>query len=337
MKVVLVTGVNGFIGSHVARRLLDLGCSVRGIVRPTSDLSFIDGLDIEIFRGDVTDQASLQEPMSGVDTVVHIAGLASDWGPYKLFYAVNVMGTRNTAETASRNSVGRFVHIGTAAVHGFPGFRDLPESAPMPRTPFPYCETKKIAERWLFDFARTSEMEVTSIRPGNVFGPRDHTFIQKYLDAMTAGRAGYIDGGRHLTAPVYVENLTDAILTACTCPAVRGEAFTITDGLVITWKEFTQKLASEMGISPPQLSIPFAAAYTLGAGWELAYRLLGVSTAPLLTRYRASNGGRDYHFSIEKARRLLGYRPAVGFAEAVARTVAWYRELKSSPGAGADA
>jgi len=337
LRVVLVTGVNGFIGSHVARSLLGLGWSVRGIVRPTSDLSFIDGLDIEVFRGDVTDQASLQEPMSGVDTVVHVAGLASDWGPYKLFYAVNVMGTRNTAETASLNSVRRFVHIGTAAVHGFRGFRDLHESAPMPRTPFPYCETKKIAERWLFDFSRNSEMEITSIRPGNVFGPRDHTFIQKYLDAMTTGRAGYIDGGKHLTAPVYVENLTDAIVAACTCPAARGEALTITDGLLITWKEFTEKLASEMGIRPPQLSIPFTAAYAFGAGWELVYRLLGVSTAPLLTRYRASNGGRDYHFSIDKARRLLGYRPAVGFEEAVARTVAWYREQKETLAAAAGA
>jgi len=325
LKAVLVTGINGFIGSHVARRLVTLGCEVRGIVRPTSDLSLIRGLELKLFHGDVTDRPSLQEPMRDVDTVIHVAGLASDWGPYGLFYAVNVGGTRNVAETASRSAVERFVHIGTTAVHGFPGFRDLPESAPMSRTPFPYCETKKIAERWLFDFARTCDMGVTSIRPGNVFGPLDHTFIKKYLDAMTTGKAGYIDGGRHLTAPVYVENLVQAIVSACTCPGVEGEAITITDGLTITWKEFTERFASELGIGPPRLSIPFPVAYAVGAMWELAYRLMGVSAAPLLTRYRASNGGRDYHFSIDKARHLLGYDPAVPFDEAVARTVAWYR------------
>ncbi|MDT8396333.1 MAG: NAD-dependent epimerase/dehydratase family protein [bacterium] len=325
----LVTGVNGFIGSHVARRLQRLGCEVKGIVRPTSDLSFITGLDLQLFKGDVTDSATLTKPMPGVDTVVHVAGLASDWGPYRRFYEVNVTGTRNVAEAAARSGVSRFVHIGTTAVHGFPGFRDLPESAPMAETPFHYCETKKIAERWLFDFSASTSMEVTSIRPGNVFGPRDHTFMEKYLDAMVTGKAGYIDGGRRLTAPVYVANLVDGILAACTNPFAAGEAFTVTDGLDITWREFTESFASELDLRPPRLSIPFPLAYAAGAAWEGVYRLLGISTPPLLTRYRASNGGRDYHFSIEKARRLLGYSPAVGFHEAVARTVAWYRERGS--------
>ena len=325
MRTALITGINGFIGSHVAEKLLSTGYQVRGLVRPTSDLSLISDLDLQLFTGDVTDSASLTKPMAGVDTVVHVAGLASDWGPYRRFYEVNVTGTRNTAAAAAGAGVRRFVHIGTTAVHGFPGFRDLTESSPMARTPFPYCETKKIAERWLFDFSTSVPMEVTSIRPGNVFGPRDHTFIDKYLDAMITGKAGYIDGGRSWTCPTYVENLAEGILAACTVPQASGEAFFITDGLDITWRKFTESLASELDIRPPRLSIPFPLAYAAGAAWEGAYRFLGISTPPLLTRYRASNGGRDYHFSIDKARRLLGYSPAVGFHEAVAKTVAWYR------------
>jgi nucleoside-diphosphate-sugar epimerase len=327
--VVLVTGVNGFIGSHLAEGFLKAGFRIRGLVRPTSVLSFIDGVEMELHQGDVTDPGSLRGPLDGVDIVVHAAGLASDWGPWDAFYSVNVEGTRNVARAAAASGARRFVHISTTAIHGFGGFRDLSESAPAVRTPFPYCETKKMAERWLFDFASSGTMEVTSIRPGNVFGPRDHTFMEKYLDAMSDGKAGYVNGGRSLTCPTYVENLVQGVLAASVRPSAPGESFFITDGLKINWRQFTERFASELGLRPPRLSIPFPVAYSVGAAWEGLYRLLGISKPPLLTRYRASNGGRDYHFSIEKARRLLGYEPAVPFDEAVRRTVAWYRGRNS--------
>ncbi len=334
MGVFLISGVNGFIGSHVAERLLKAGHRVRGLVRKTSDLEFISGLDIELFIGDIADPGSLEKPLHGVDVVVHVAGLASDWGQYELFFAVNVIGTQNIAEAAARNGVNRFVHISTAAVHGFRGHRNIDEAFPFADTPFPYCETKQIIEEWLFDFARTTDMEVTAIRPGNVFGPRDRTFIEKYLDALTAGKIAYIDGGKHWTCPVYVDNLVDGIIRACFEPAAAGEAFLITDGLEITWKDFTGRFAGLLGVKGPRLSVPYRVAYSLAFFLEAAYRLFRVSTPPLLTRYRISNGGRDYHFSIEKAKRILHYEPSVGLDEAVQRTVNWYLERKKKHRAG---
>lgn len=325
MGMYLVTGINGFIGSHVSQRLLSRGHRVRGIVRRTSDLTFLKDQDPELSFGDITDRESLTAPMKGVEVVVHVAGLASDWGPLDRFYDVNVTGTRNTAEEAHLAGVRRFVHIGTTAVHGFPGFSNLAESASMPESDFPYCETKKIAENWLFDFARTVPMEISSIRPGNVFGPRDHTFIEKYLDAMEKKKLAYISGGRCLTAPTYVDNLVDAIEAACREPRAAGEAFFITDGLDITWRAFTDKFAVALGVNAPRLSVPFAVAYALGYASEKLYHLLKISSPPMITRYRVSNGGRDYHFSIDKAKRLLGYDPAVNFENAVENTVHWYR------------
>jgi nucleoside-diphosphate-sugar epimerase len=323
--IYLVTGINGFIGSHVSQRLLSRGLTVRGIVRRTSDLTFLQGQGPELSFGDITDRESLAAPMKGVEVVIHVAGLASDWGPLEKFYEVNVTGTRNTAEEANRAGVRRFVHIGTTAVHGFPGYSHITESAPMAETSFPYCETKKMAENWLFDFARTVRMEISSIRPGNVFGPRDHTFIEKYLDALVDGKLGYVSGGCCLTAPNYIDNLVDAIETASVEPRAAGEAFFITDGLDITWNAFTEKFAASLGVPAPKLSVPFAIAYALAYGSEKLYHLLGSSSPPMLTRYRISNGGRDYHFSIDKARNLLAYNPAVNFEDAVENTVRWYR------------
>lgn len=327
-KLFLVSGVNGFIGSYFAERLLKAGHRVHGLVRKTSDLKLIKGLEIKLFYGDVTDRNSLDIAMKNVDIVVHVAGLASDWGAYDKFFTVNVSGTQNIAKSANANNVKRFVYISTAAVLGFRGFRNIDESFPLPKTIFPYCETKKISEQWLFNFAKTATMEIAVIRPGNVFGPKDHTFIKKYLDALISGKIGYINGGKHWTCPIYIDNLVDGIFNACFEASANGEAFFLTDGLEIDWKTFTNKFADELGIPRPRLSIPYWLAYSVAFLMEKIYKLLRISNHPLLTRYRISNGGRDYHFSIEKAKRLLNFNPAINFNEAVIRTVAWYQQQR---------
>jgi len=245
--VILVTGANGFIGSHVVERLLRDGRKVRGLVRASSDLTFLEGVDVELARGDITNRASLDAPMRGVEVAVHVAGFVSDWDPRAECRSVNVHGTRNVIEAARAAGVRRLVHISTAALHGFPGARTQDESSPMPETSFAYCESKKQAERDVF----ASGLEATAIRPGNVFGPRDHTFIDKYAQALEQGKCGYVGGGRSWTCPAYVENLADAIALACFEPAAVGEAFLVTDGLDIDWRTFTENLADELGVKRP--------------------------------------------------------------------------------------
>ncbi len=328
MSLLLVSGVNGFIGSNLAGRLLRDGHKVRGLVRASSDRSFLKGLDVDLFTGDVTDRPSLDPAMAGVEVAVHGAGFASDWGPYSKFHDVNVTGTKNMAEAAQAAKVRRFVHLSTAALHGFPGARNMDESSPMPNSPFSYCVTKRLAEEWLWGFSKSSGLEVTAIRPGNVFGPKDHTFIEKYAAALEQGKAGYVRGGRSWTCPAYVENLADAIALACFEPAAKGEAFIVTDGLEIDWRTFTERLADEMGVKRPGMSVPFWLGYAVASLLESVYWTCRIKSAPLLTRYRICNGGRDYHFSIAKARRLLKYEPRVGFEESIRRSVGWLRERK---------
>ena len=323
---VLITGVNGFIGSHLANRFLDAGWEVRGLVRATSDQSFLRGKSLELVVGDVTHRASLDAAMGGVEVVVHVAGLASDWGQWARFHAVNVQGTMHAAESARIHGVRRFVQISSAAVHGFEGARDRTEAAPMAPSRFSYVESKRLAEVWLFEFARRHRFEVVAIRPGNVYGPRDHTFIRKYADAIRAGKGGYVSGGRARTCPTYVENLAGAVLLAADHPAASGEAFLITDGLDIDWRTFTDKLVAAAGLPRPRWSVPFWIGYPLAAAVEVIYRLCRSRTPPLLTRYRICNGGRDYHFDISKARKALGFTPAVGLDEALQRTAAWLKQ-----------
>jgi len=325
-RTVLVTGANGFIGSHVTARFLQAGYRVRGLVRQNSDRSFLTGLDVELRHGDLADRASLAAALPGVDVVVHVAGFASDWGPWERFHTINVLGTQHLAECAHQASVRRFVHVSSASLHGFAGKRHMTETSPMPVSPYSYVESKRQAEAWLWEFAARSGMPTTVVRPGNVWGPRDHTFLQKYVAAIRKGQGGYIGGGRAWTCPVYVENLTALLLLVAEHPAAVGEAFLATDGLDIDWRTFTEALCDACGLKKPRLSMPYWLGMVVATLMEGAYRLVRSRRDPLLTRYRIQNGGRDYHFSMQKAKERLGFVPPVALAEGLRRTAVWLRD-----------
>jgi len=323
MKTCLITGINGFIGSNLAKRLLENGYKVKGLIRKSSDLKFLKGLDIEYHYGDITDLNSVIAASKDCDRVFHVAALASDWGPYDRFYHINVNGTLNVAKACVENKVDRMVYVSTVAMYGF-GRTNVREEDSKPITGFAYNDTKKIAEDKVFEYAKQNNLKITAVKPGNVYGTNDHTFIEKYLEAMETGKIAYVDKGSKKTCPVYIENLIDGIMLANDSDSAVGETFIITDGMDITWKEFTDKFADEMKLKRPTQSFPFWLAYGIGAFLEFIYKLIHSKNPPLITPYRVSNGGLDYTFSIEKARKMLGYNPRVDFETAVQTTVKWY-------------
>lgn len=320
-----ITGINGFIGSNLATRLITEGQEVSGLVRKTSDLSFLEGLKVKLFFGDLSNRVILDKATQGVDIVYHVAGLASDWGPIELFRKVNVEGTKNLLESSLNSGVKRFIFISSAAVHGFGSFHNATEDSPKTATIFPYCITKKEAEDLVNRFHRETGLPTLIIRPGNVFGPRDRVTFVKMAELLEKRQMVYINRGRPLTCPTYVENLVDAILLAGSRKDTEGETFIITDGLKITWKEYFDKIAEKLGVGRPLFSAPYCLAYSAGAVCEAILKLFRSKKPPIITRYRIAIAGKDYHFSIEKARTKLGYRPKVSLDEAMERTVKWYK------------
>jgi nucleoside-diphosphate-sugar epimerase len=322
---VFITGINGFIGSNLAARLIGEGQEVSGLVRKTSDLSFLEGLTVKLFFGDLSNRALLDKVTQGVDVVYHVAGLASDWGSMELFRKINVEGTKNLLESSLKSEVKRFIFISSAAVHGFGGFQNATEESQKTATIFPYCITKMEAEDLVNRFHRERGLPTLIIRPGNVFGPKDRTTFVKMAELLEKRQMVYISRGRPLTCPTYVENLLDAILLAVNRKDTVGETFIITDGLKITWKEYFDKIAEKLGVRRPLFSIPYPIAYSAAAVCEAILKLLRSKRPPIITRYRIANAGKDYHFSIEKARAKLGYQPRVSLDEAMERTVKWYK------------
>ncbi len=327
MKI-LVTGANGFIGSNVVKRLLNEGCEVNVLVRKTSDLTFLKDLTVNYFYGDITEYNSIEPAVKGCDKVIHVAGLAADWGPYEKFEKINFKGTVNTAKAAAAAYVKRFVYISTVAFHGF-GKTNVTENDPPADNLIPYAQTKLMAEQWLWEYAKVVPMEITAVRPGNVFGINDRTFMLKYIDAMLSGKFGEINHGKAKTCPVFIENLVDVIMLVMEENKAVNNAYIATDGLDITWHQFNTKLAEKLGIKPQFSSIPFGVALTAAKIYYGIHSLLNIKSEPFLTPYRIYNGGLDYHFSIRKLKDHFNYKPKIDLDTALDKTVSWFKQYKN--------
>jgi len=321
----IITGANGFIGSNLSRRLASDGWRVTGIVRKTSDLSFLRGIEMELIDAGLEDAGVLGRAFAGADVVFHCAARASDWGSMEVFRRSNVDATRHVLDAAAKAAVRRIVFISSTVVYGFGGHVDTDESAPKRPEPFPYCLTKLEAERLVEQVARQHGIEFAIIRPGNVFGPNDRITMLRLLEFLKRRKFIYVNGGRPLTCPTCVENLVDAIVLAGTKREAANEDFIITDGLRITWREYIEAICRELGVTPPRLSVPGGPVYAAAALVESIWKAAGANDAPVITRYRIGQVRRDYHFSIAKARRLLGFEPKVNLDEAISRTVRWWK------------
>jgi len=327
MQRALVTGANGFVGATLCRKLVEQGASVRGLVRRTSDLSLLQGVPVEQVVGALEDRPSLVEATRGVEVVYHVAAAVTDWGELAYFRRVNVEGTRHVLEAAAQNGVPRFVYVSSVAVHSFTGARDMDERSPQWPTPFPYCQSKREAEALALAYHRQGRISVTIVRPGDVYGPGDRVSLLGFAPLLERGCMATVAGGNRVGAFAYVENLADGLILAGTRPEAAGEAYVITDGIRLTWRGYFEKLAAALDLPGPRFSVPPDLAYAVAALLEATYRLLRIQHRPPITRYLVTHLSKDFHFSIAKAQRELGYEPLVGVDEAIRRTAAWYRAV----------
>jgi len=324
MRKILVTGANGFIGSNLVKRLVLQGYQVHSLVRKSSDLSFLKDVDTTLFYGNINEVDSLKDALKDVEKVYHVAGLAADWGAYELFEKVNFFGTQNLANAAHKAGVKKMVYISTVAFHGF-GKVNMDETFPVDKYLIPYAQTKYLAEEWLWQFQNLTDMKITAVRPGNVFGINDRTFMLKYIDAMISGKFMEVGKGKSKTCPIFIDNLIDIILLVGEHDKANGEAFIATDGLDINWHTFNTKLADALGVKLPKASIPYVVGYAVAKVYYGTHKFLRFKSEPFLTPYRINNGGKDYHFSIDKLKSYFDYQPKVSLEEAIQKTVDWYR------------
>ncbi|WP_259315015.1 aminotransferase class III-fold pyridoxal phosphate-dependent enzyme [Capillimicrobium parvum] len=327
--VCLITGASGFIGGHLAQRLVQEGHQVRCLVRESSDTSLLEELGVEIAVGDLTNARSVAGAAEGCRYVLHCGAQVSDWATVDEIVRVNVEGTRNVLEASVDASVQRFVHFSTTDVYGYPGCAAVDETFAPTRFRNWYSQTKLAAEAEVRRVDDTGAIDAVILRPATVYGPRSTDVVGEIARAIRGGNMVLVGGGRAVAGLCYVENLMDAAVLALRETAASGHAFNVSDGLDVTWREFTEGLASGLGCSRVRWSVPYWLASGIGYSFEHGYRFLRTTTrlrtTPLLSRQAVHVMGIDQDFSNRKAREVLGWQPRVDYPGGLEATVAWLR------------
>ncbi len=323
MKV-LITGATGFIGSHIVKSLIAKGHKVRALVRKSSDTSGIKGPGVDLALGDITDPESLAAAVLGMDAVIHLAAMVSDFGPYKDFIALNIDGVKNILNAAKDEGVSKFVHFSTNDVLGIhKGGVLVDDTFPYKKTGYPYPDTKIEGEKIAFEYHKKYGLPVSVIRPSWVYGPGDKTFIPEVVDAMRTGMMIYFGDKRNTISLNYIDNLTDAVLLLLERPEAVGEAFISNDDHPVTWEWLVKKLADGLDLKLPKITLPFNLAMGLARIVEFIFKLLKIKSRPPLTTYAIDICGSNMVYSARKMKEVLGYKPRVLPEEGMKRTIEW--------------
>ncbi len=322
-----VTGATGFLGSHVARVLSEDGAKLRLLVRPTSNLRNLQGLNAETATGDLRDAASLEKAMAGCDTVFHVAADYRLWvrDPNEM-YRSNVDGTRAILDAARKNGVQRVVYTSSVATIGFTSDgRAADEDSPVSLANMigHYKRSKFMAEQVALDAGR-SGMNVVTVNPTTPVGEQD-------VKPTPTGRI-VVDFLKR-KFPAYVEtglNLVDA--RECARGHVEalekgrsGERY-ILGGENLTLKQILDQLGAITGLPSPKIKLPYVFAFAAGIVDEnITGRLLGGD--PRVTVETVRMGKKKMFASSAKAERELGWK-IVPVDAALRRAVEWFRTNK---------
>jgi dihydroflavonol-4-reductase len=320
-----VTGATGFLGSHVARRLLSGGADLRLLVRPTSRMDNIADLSAERITGDLGDLESLKRGMSGCEFVFHVAADYRLWAVHgQELYRSNVEGTRNILQAARDSGVRRVVYTSSVATMGFGnngGMTDENTPVALSNMIGDYKRSKFMAEQLVLDAARGGQ-DVVMVNPTTPIGERDIKPTPTgriVVDFLKRKFPAYVDTGLNL---VDVVDCAEGHLLAME-RAVPGERY-ILGGENLTLKQILDKLAAITGLPSPVIRLPYAVAYATGVVDTLfTGKMLG--REPRVTLDSVRMGRKKMFVTGTKAERELGWNPGP-VDGALQRAVEWFRE-----------
>jgi len=310
----LVTGGAGFIGSHIASRLVSEGNQVRVLdnlcAGSLTNLAHL-GNSVEFHEGDVRDSVAVARAVDGVEVVFHQAALASV--PFSIekpleTHHVCVTGTINVLDACRRAGVRRVVYAGSSSAYG-----DSPEmpkrESHNPEVLSPYAAAKLAGEYYCQAFAASYDLEVVRLRYFNVFGPRQDpqspysAVIPLFASALVAGRTPRIFGtGEQSRDFVFVENVVDANLLASRAPGVSGRVFNVACGETISVLELLSLICAE-------LEVPFAPEFMPARVGDVLHSWADISAT----------------------RRDLGYSVRVSLHDGLKKTLAYYKQAMQKP------
>jgi nucleoside-diphosphate-sugar epimerase len=315
----LVTGANGFVGSHLVEALVAAGLRVRCLVRATSDTRWLPRSGVERVAASLDDAGALRDAAAGASLVFHLAAVTSS-ARREDYERTNVDGTRRLLDAVrAAGAAARVVFCSSTAAAGpARGGRAVAEDDP-PRPVSAYGASKLAAERVVSE----SGLDAVIVRPPPVYGPRDRDILAAFRLAAR-GLALRVGPADQRLSMIHVEDLARALVLAAEC-GTAGARYHVNDGAVHTWASVSAAIGEAVGRRVRAVPVPRPAALAAAAADALAARLTG--RKPLLTGDRiAELAQADWTCDASRARRELGFAPQVALPDGMRATAAWYRE-----------
>ena len=344
---ILVTGGSGFVGCNFVKTLLGQGYKVRSFDLAASPLPAQDNL--EVIQGNICDQELVRKAVQGVDTIFHTAAIIELKGGSAVTqeyrdrsYAINVEGTKNLLRAAQDAGVKRFVYTASnSVVIGGRPISNGDESLPYTeRFNDLYTETKVVAEKWVLEQSGVKGTLTCSIRPSGIWGAGDQTMFKHMFNQMIRGLLkARVGSGRAKLDNSYVHNLIHGQILAArhlveggTSP---GQAYFINDGDPVNMFDFSRPVVEAVGHPFPFIKVPAPLVKATMAAWQTLHFKFGIQEPPV-PPLAIERIAIDNYFSIEKAKRDLGYKPPYtteqGMKECLPYYVKMYKDMKQAAG-----
>jgi len=322
MKTVFITGGTGFLGGVLIKKLSEQGLQIKALVRnPQKGEKIAHLAGVELVHGDLTtDTAWMNNALAEVDVVFHVA--AALGGDMAEQTTINVDATRALALASAKAGVGRFVHVSSIAVYGYPYATLITEDAPLTKPiPYIYAVTKGQGETALIEIANSHNLPYTIIRPGMIYGANSQTWTKFAFKLAKRNPLIFIGNGKGKAAPIYVDDVVELLILSATHPNAVGQVFNATPTPAPTWREFLGAYASLVG-----------GRMWVGIPAPLVGGLLRIISP--FTQLEMLKGGigflryitGDTTYSNQKAHNLLGWTPKTPLDEGVKRCIPYLKE-----------
>lgn len=327
---ILVTGGGGFLGQALCRGLVERGHAVTSFNR--GHYPALDAMGVRQLRGDLADRDAVMAAFdggfeaAGFEAVFHNAAKAGAWGSYDSYHRANVVGTQHVLDACRAHGIGKLVYTSTPSVthratHPVEG--GTADSVPYGEGfKAPYATTKLIAEQAVLA-ANDAHLATVALRPRLIWGPGDTQILPRLVERANAGRLRIVGDGSNKVDTTYIDNAAQAHFDAfehlAPGAACAGRAYFISNGEPLPMRELLNRLMQAAGAPEVHKTLPFGAAFAIGAVCEALWHALPLRGEPPMTRFLAEQLSTAHWYSMAPARRDFGYVPKVSMDEGFRR------------------
>lgn len=323
--VVVVTGANGFVGSHLVDHLLEKNYEVRCIVRKSSDLKWLNGKDIKIFDCGLLDIEGMSKAFQNADYIYHVAGVVKSKKPEGYFKG-NVDTTKALLDAACMNvsTLKRVLVVGSLTTVG-PSTNETPADENVIPKPITTYGRSKLAQEELANSYK-GKLPITICRAPAVYGERD-TEIFIFFQTFNKGLMTTIGFDRKVISLIHVRDLVEGFVLAAQSEKAKGETYFISSDKYYTWDEVGEVTGKIMNKKPFKVAVPHPVVYSVAA---IAQFLSLFSKKPATLNLEKAKDITQHAWicSTSKAAKDFGYRQKISLEQGIERTVNWYSQIK---------